>query len=189
MQPWLLVLLFGGLLILVGCPKGDDDSTTDDDDGSGDDDSTGDDDDDVSGDDDSTGDDDDTTDDDTTGDDDATADPCAGIAMGNVVFGHIEIDPVVVDDDMGEWFELVNMTVADIDLVGFALYDDGSDYHLIASSLIVTAQGAVVLGINADPTTNGGVAVDYAYTDIALGNGGDELYLDCGGLLIDHLSW
>ena len=173
MRTHALLGLVALLSVSIGCPD-EEDNTSDDDTSSTDDDSVGDDD--------SAG------DDDITGDDD-TADPCGNIAAGGVVFGTLEIDPVVVADEMGEWFELVNTTAAAVDLNGFMLYDQGSDFHVIGGPLIVAAGGALVLGNNADPATNGGVSVDYQYTDITLSNGSDELFLDCGGLVVDHVSW
>ena len=54
----------------------------------------------------------------------------------------------------------------DIDLDGLMVTDEAAK-HLLFWSLLIPAGGYIVFGISAD-TTNGGVAVDYEYTDMSL---------------------
>ncbi len=111
------------------------------------------------------------------------------LVAGDVIFTEVMQDPAAVGDSDGEYFEVYNTTGADIDLMGCEIYDLGSNAHTIALSVTVTAGGRAVFGTNADAAANGGVTVDYEYGgDIALGNGDDELYLDCGGV-IDAIEW
>ena len=181
-----LALLAILTLSACGCTNaGDDDDTTP----TGDDDTTPTDDDDAT-----PTDDDDATpadDDDSTAgdDDDATPAPCNGLVAGDVIFDTLEIDPAAVDDLLGEWFSLRNTTTGGVDLQGFILYDLGSDYHAINASVPIAPGATVILGINANMATNGGIPVDYEYSDITLADGGDELILECDGVVIDSVNW
>ena len=49
-----------------------------------------------------------------------------------------------VSDDVGEWFEVTNVTDADIDMQGMVIKDAGTDSHTIAESVIVTPGKFVV---------------------------------------------
>ncbi|GAA0872491.1 hypothetical protein GCM10009117_16380 [Gangjinia marincola] len=112
------------------------------------------------------------------------------VAEGSVIFTEIMQNPSINADPAGEYVELYNTTDASIDLEGFVLKDDVStgETHTIASSLIIPAQGYVVIGNGATP--NGGVTLDYDYAnDISLGNGTDGVILECQGGIIDQVVW
>lgn len=113
----------------------------------------------------------------------------AGAPMpGEVVFNELQPNPDLVTDEQGEWLELHNTAVVAVELSGCELSDQGSDSHIIASSILIEPGGYAVLGrVNG---ANGGVTLDYAYGgDITLANGDDELALRCGGAVIDELSY
>ncbi len=112
-----------------------------------------------------------------------------GVTAGpdDVVFTEVMQNPAAVDDSDGEWFELLNRTGSALDLSGCTITDLGSDAHTIGG-LVVGAHARVVLGNNGDFSTNGNVAIDYAYNGLTLGNGDDELTLDCGGE-VDQIRW
>jgi hypothetical protein len=113
-------------------------------------------------------------------------------APGSIIITEIMQNPSVVSDSDGEYFEVFNTTGAAIDLLGWVLMDSSSasEIHTIASSVIVPANGYVVLGTNTDTASNGGVNVDYDYGDsYFLGNGTDDIVLDCGGDVIDAVEW
>jgi len=97
----------------------------------------------------------------------------------NIVINEIIQNPAAVDDTDGEWFELFNPTDSDVNINGWTIKDDGSDSHVIdnGGDLIITAGGYLVLGINGDQGTNGGVSVDYVYSGYSLANGDDEVVL------------
>ena len=109
--------------------------------------------------------------------------------MGQVIINEIMINPAMVSDASGEWFELYNPTSLPIDLDGWVIRDDFSDSHTITSSVIIPPNGFVVLGRNADFVTNGGVVVDYQYSNFALGNSGDELIIEDQGSEIDRVDY
>lgn len=92
---------------------------------------------------------------------------------GDIVINEIIQNPDAVTDANGEWFELVNTTGSDIDIEGWTIQDNDTDSHVINNGgpLLVPAGGYLVLGINDDSGTNGGVTVDYVFSGIALANG------------------
>ncbi len=105
--------------------------------------------------------------------------PALGASPGDVVINEIIQNPAAVADADGEWFEVFNPTDVGVDMHGWTIQDNDSDSHLIDNGgpLVVPAGGYLVLGINADGPTNGGVTVGYEYTGITLANGGDEVVL------------
>jgi len=113
-----------------------------------------------------------------------------GPAVGDLVITEIMQNPAAVPDSAGEWFEITNISDGDVDLEGWTISDDGSNTHTIASSVVVPAGDRAVLGINADSATNGGVSVDYEYSNFFLANGDDEVILtDDEGLLFDRVAY
>ena len=107
------------------------------------------------------------------------------VPLPDVVISEIMQNPSAVYDSAGEWLELYNPTGSDIDINGWTIKDNGSDSHVITNSgpFLIPAGGYLVLGVNADTTTNGGVTVAYAYGgSIVLANGDDEVVLLDGGL-------
>jgi hypothetical protein len=113
-------------------------------------------------------------------------------AVGSLIVTEIMQNPNAVSDSAGEYFEVYNTTSSAIEMQGWtikSLTTDSKD-HVIASSLLVPANGYVVLGINSEITANGGVTVDYQYgSNFYLGNSSDSIALDCGGSIIDSVSW
>lgn len=90
--------------------------------------------------------------------------PGHGIQQGVPVISEFMKDPTAVGDSAGEWVEIYNAGTFGVNLEGWALADAGSNFHVIGNGgagLVVPPGGRVVLGNNADPALNGGVAVDY----------------------------
>ena len=114
-----------------------------------------------------------------------------GQAAGDVIITEIMQNPNAVNDSSGEWFEIYNTTGSDIDLNGWTITDNGTNAHTISGSLIIPANGYLVLGNNDDTSTNGNIPVDYSYgSDVALANGSDAIILTTGGgLEIDRVEW
>ncbi|RMH16325.1 MAG: lamin tail domain-containing protein, partial [Acidobacteria bacterium] len=116
----------------------------------------------------------------------------ATAAEGQVVINEIMQNPAAVSDGAGEWFEIFNPTAVGIDVDGWTIRDNDFDSHVIANGgpLVVPAGGFLVLSNNADPSTNGGVGVDYEYSGVFLANGADELVLiDGDGNEVDRVEW
>ncbi|WP_435414263.1 T9SS type A sorting domain-containing protein [Polaribacter aestuariivivens] len=113
--------------------------------------------------------------------------------VGSLVITEIMQNPSSVSDDNGEYFEVYNTTNAPIELQGWVIGTASSGApvtDVVATSLIVPANGYVVFGENADTTTNGGVTVDYQYdSSLFLGNGNATISLTCGSDIIDQVNY
>ena len=109
----------------------------------------------------------------------------------NIVITEVMQNPNAVADDLGEWFEVMNLGSGTVDVGGWTIADDDTDLHVITESVPVGAGERVVLAAVADAALNGGVDAAYAYgSDIALDNGWDELsLLDPAGLRSVRIRW
>jgi hypothetical protein len=131
---------------------------------------------------------------DTDTDADSDADAVAGIddlRRGDLVITEIMRDPLAVADVDGEWFEVWNASDTTVDLRGLAVSDDGGDAFAVGGRLRVEARDYVVFGVSSSTSANGGVTVDwtYAWANLALANGADELILSNASGTIDEVAW
>ena len=110
-----------------------------------------------------------------------------------IMITEIMKDPAAVADADGEWFEIYNYGSADVNINGWTIKDLGTDQHIIDNGgpLWVPANDFLVLGINGNSATNGGVTVHYVYSGIYLGNADDELLLIAadGQTEVDRVTW
>ncbi len=114
--------------------------------------------------------------------------PCP--AVGDLVITEIMQNSDEVSDSYGEWFEVYNASNAQINMKNMVIRDDDIDSHTITDDLLINPGQYVVLGINDDMATNGGVAVDYEYgNNWFLSNGSDEIILICQGTEIDRVEY
>jgi cysteine-rich repeat protein len=113
------------------------------------------------------------------------------VTEGAIIVSEIMKDPVSVDDAVGEWFELYNTEGFPIDIEGWEFSGGGLEVHVITGGpLVVPSEGFMVLGVNMDTSTNGGIPVDYEVAGISLDNGGDTLVLkDQEQTMIDLVTW
>jgi predicted extracellular nuclease len=122
-----------------------------------------------------------------------TAPPARAASPGDIVITEVMQNPDAVADTAGEWFEVYNPTTSNINLDGWVVSDNDTDSHTIPGTVIVPAGGYAVLGNNDDPSTNGGVVVNYVYSGITLANGADEIVLAApsptGPMEIDRVEW
>lgn len=95
----------------------------------------------------------------------------------DVIITEIMQNPSEVLDDFGEYFELFNTTTGDIDLDGWIIKDDDIDVDTIEGTLIIPAQGFVVLGANDTSAVNGGYTCNYMYEGFFLSNSSDEVVI------------
>jgi competence protein ComEC len=100
-------------------------------------------------------------------------------------------DPAAVADEHGEWFQVHNLGVHAVDLRGYRIVSGNDRTHVIARSVVVGPGGYAVLARDANPRSNGGVRVQYAYAAaISLANGRDWITLrDPSGATIDSVAW
>ena len=110
----------------------------------------------------------------------------------DIVINEIMQNPSAVSDANGEWFEVYNPGDVDIDINGWTIHDNGNNVHVIDNGdpLLVPAKGYLVLGKNRVQEENGGVGIDYQYTDFSLGNGDDEIVLfDTDSVEVDRVEY
>lgn len=123
-----------------------------------------------------------------------TTEAGSNASPGDVIITEFMSDPNDVSDSDGEWFELFNTTDSPIDLDGWVIESSGSglERHTILREpgLIIGAKDFVVLGLNSDTLTNGGVPVDYAYYDVFLSNTFDTLRITTDAdVVMDFIEW
>lgn len=128
-----------------------------------------------------------------TGGGDDTGTPSASVApgAGDLLVNELMYDPDAVDGDFGEWVELRNLADHPLELQGLGIVDSGGTGMVVERSLVVAAGDLVVFGVSDDPSVNGGVEVDYAYSidDLKFGNDGDAVGLILGELWLDVVSY
>ncbi len=112
------------------------------------------------------------------------------INPSTVVINEIIQNPLAVHDVMGEWFEIYNNSSETVNLNGWIIRDDDTDYHVISETLILSPGEYLVLGNNSDFNTNGGVNVDYQYDNFGLDNTTDEIVIVSDqGETIDNVAF
>ena len=114
------------------------------------------------------------------------------IGSRDILINEVMANPLVVGDSAGEWVELYNDSDRSINMVGWSLRRSGSDFAdmTIDEDLSVDSGEYVILGVNADEDTNGGIAVDYEYSwgDFTLVNDGFAFYLEMGETSIHSIG-
>ena len=101
-------------------------------------------------------------------------------------------NPGVTSDTYGEWVEVTNIGNDVINLNGLILHEDGSESHTInvVGGLFLLPDEYMVLGINDDFLQNGGIIVDYEYTNFFLSNSWDEVIISHpSGIILDQVSY
>jgi parallel beta-helix repeat protein len=116
------------------------------------------------------------------------------IPMGETVIMITEImwNPSMVIDTQGEWFEVYNAGTTTVDINGWEIKDTGTDSHIINNGgpLTIAPGEYLVLGINASFLENGGVEVDYEYSNFNLVNlVSDAIILMNGPVTIDIVEY
>lgn len=109
-----------------------------------------------------------------------------------LVINEIMQNPAAVADTDGEWFELYNAGADTLNIDGWTIMDASASTHVINNGgpLLISAGEYLVLGINGELATNGGVPIDYVYDTITLGNGSDSLILqDTAMAEIDRVDY
>lgn len=115
--------------------------------------------------------------------------PAFALSPGDLIINEVMANPSGQEPD-GEWIEIYNPGLMDIDLQGLTLMDNNGS-HVIASSVVVPAQGYAVLVNNENFEINGGlIGADYEYgDDLILSNGGDLVRLAEGSTMISGMNY
>ena len=110
-----------------------------------------------------------------------------------IVISEIMVNPAAVSDSYGEWFEIVNTTDSAITIDSWEIRDSNGDMHIIGleNQIISVNPGEFfVLSRNSDPTLNGGLNVDYVYTNFSLSNSEDQIIItDSTGAIVDEVHY
>lgn len=114
--------------------------------------------------------------------------PSPGLAPGEVIFNEIMFDTnMELNENNAEWFELYNTTDRALSLEG-CVFRDNIATTAPVGAVSVPAGGYVVFARSADRALNGGIAVA-GTMNLALGNNGDILRLECGEDEIDAVDY
>ena len=101
---------------------------------------------------------------------------------GSLVIAELLPNPATVTDDKGEWIEVYNPSEKPRTINGLRIAVGPKDKAFVVAvssplDVVVPAKGRIVFGNNANAATNGGVAIDYAYSKLTLANAGTRLAL------------
>ncbi len=112
-------------------------------------------------------------------------------ALGDLVITEVMPDPAAVTDASGEWFEV--LVGADVDLNGLELGTevDSVDVTLPAGGdcLAVAAGTRIVFARSTASAENGAIGQTFSAFDFGLTNGGGNLFVGRGGMVLDEISW
>lgn len=106
--------------------------------------------------------------DDTGSPDTGSPDPGGALppALGDVLITEFLADAAAVEDALGEWVELSNLSDHTVDLSGATLADTGNNLYTLPEGTLLAAGEALVLVRSADEAVNGGIS-----GGLALGEG------------------
>ena len=112
------------------------------------------------------------------------------LAAGDLVITEIMYRPLGGDKAL-EWFEVYNPTKDPVDIDGVVLKDDGEDAFVIGKGkpLVIQPETYFVFGKTDEEDNNGGVPVDYVYSDIVLDDQQDEIILKAGDVEVDRVAY
>jgi hypothetical protein len=110
---------------------------------------------------------------------------------GEVVITEILVDAAAVKDADGEWFEVQNVSGAPVDINGWMVSDASGNGHVITNGgpLVIAPGELALLAAEDDPSKNGGITPNYAYSGVSLGNEIDSIVLIGHGVLVDRVIW
>jgi len=120
---------------------------------------------------------------------DAEAQPLSALEPGDLWITEFLSDPLANVGGDGEWVELHNPMSDAVELQGLVLHDGQRDEVFVSESYVLEAGGYVVLGAWADPLRNGGVEVDWMWTDFGLSNDTDSIVIEAYGVVLDSVTY
>lgn len=118
--------------------------------------------------------------------------PFEGLTVGELEPGDLVIteilqNPSAVDDDVGEWIEVLNETDEPVNLDGLEVSDDDGTWK-VDVRLEVAPGALVVLGAFTDGNGGAPVAAEWRF-ELSLQNSGDEIVLSYGTVVVDRVAW
>ncbi len=89
--------------------------------------------------------------------------------------------------EVSDWVEIYNASATTYDLIGCDLVENGGAFPFTASVVLAPGDYAVITKEGAG--TNGGITPDFVFAGMSFGNSGDFVTLDCGGNVIDTVTF
>ncbi len=112
------------------------------------------------------------------------------VLPGEVIVAEVMPSPAMVDDTLGEWFEVENVGDNRIDLYGWEVVNAAGATFVVDRHVDLVGGGSALLGNNQDATSNGGVYVDAAYDGTTwILTASDSIELRVDGRVISSMYW
>lgn len=118
--------------------------------------------------------------------------PLSLFVSADIIINEVMRNPTQRIDAIGEWFELYNTGVADVDLKGWTIKDNRRDSFKVATSVVIPAKGYALFAKSANPGRNGGlpkVNYVYAHRNMKFKFGDQLILIDAAGGRVDAVSW
>ena len=113
-------------------------------------------------------------------------------SMEGIVISEVMPNPASVSDSYGEWFELYNSGDTTINLSNWVIKSGENEEHIIVEgmSLFIDPGQYLVFGNNDNISINGGLVIDYHYSNISFSNNNDELLIiNQNGEIVDEVHY
>ncbi len=113
-------------------------------------------------------------------------------SMEGIVISEVMPNPASVSDSYGEWFELYNSGDTTINLSNWLIKSGENEEHIISVdvSLFIDPDQYLVFGKNDNISINGGLVIDYQYSNISFSNNNDELLIiNQNGEIVDEVHY
>ena len=113
-------------------------------------------------------------------------------SMEGIVISEVMPNPASVSDSYGEWFELYNSGDTTINLSNWLIKSGENEEHIISGdvSLFIDPDQYLVFGKNDNVSINGGLVIDYQYSNISFSNNNDELLIiNQNGEIVDEVHY
>lgn len=109
-----------------------------------------------------------------------------GPQLGDLLITEIMMDPNAIADNVGEWFEVANLSGDSIDIQGLLFTGaSAADTFRVNSSIILGPFDFCTFARSSNP----GFTPRYVYAGMNLDNGSDEISMSYDGLLLDKVTW
>lgn len=115
-----------------------------------------------------------------------SADVARAPLPGELVITEVMGDPITLDDNFAEWFEVYNLTddAIDLDLCEARDAVNGAAIR----DVVIGPGGYALFARSADPARNGGLVPDAVF-NFTLTQAGDRVAILCGGIVIDEIDY
>ncbi len=94
-------------------------------------------------------------------------------------------------NNLSEWFEVYNPGSTPVDIDGIVVMDDNGQMFVVGDNqtMMIPPGSYFVFGQSDDENENGGIPVDYVYSDFGLDDEQDEIILVAGEVVVDRVAY